>query len=195
VTAIAAILAGGRSARMGQPKPTMLLAGVPLISHPIAAARAAGLEPWVIAKANTPLPPLDCEIVTEPDEDFHPLAGIAAALDAAGDRPVVALGADMPFVSERLIAWLASQPMTTVTEAAGRLQPLLARYENFDAEALREALNAGDPAREAVLALHPKVVNETDLGRFGDPWLLTFNVNTPEDLAEAERIAATRNAA
>jgi molybdopterin-guanine dinucleotide biosynthesis protein A len=195
VTAIAAILAGGRSSRMGQPKPPVLLAGTPLILHPITAARAAGLEPWVIAKEGTPLPPLDCAVVTEPDETFHPLAGIAAALDAAGDRAVVALGADMPFVSERLIAWLASQPMTTVTETSGRIQPLLARYESFDAEALRTAMNAGEPARDAVMALHPKVVNETDLGRFGEPSLLTFNVNTPEDLAEAERIAATRTAA
>lgn len=180
---------------MGQPKPSLPLAGIPLIEHPITAARAAGLEPWVIAKASTPLPELDCEVLTEPEDDFHALAGIITALEAAGDRAVVALGADMPFVSERLIAWLASQPMTTVTEAAGRIQPLLARYESFDAEDLRKAFDADQPAREAVMGLHPKIVSEIDLGRFGDPSMLTFNVNTPEDLAEAERIAAQRAAA
>ncbi len=195
MTAIVAILAGGRSSRMGRPKPPMLLAGTPLILHPVAAARAAGLEPWVVAKEGTSLPPLDCEVITDSDETFHPLAGIVAGLDAAGDRAVVALGADMPFADSRLLAWLASQPMTTVTEASGRVQPLLARYERFDADDLRGAMKAGQPAREAVMALHPKVVSETDLGRFGEPSLLTFNVNTPDDLAEAERIAASRSAA
>lgn len=180
---------------MGRPKPEALLAGIPLLAHPIAAARAAGAEPWVIAKADTPLPPLDCRVVTEPDAEFHPLAGVVAALDAAGDRPLVAIGGDMPFVGERLIAWLGSQPMTTVTEAAGRVQPLLARYARSDAAALRATVDQDQPAREAVMGLSPKIIGESDLGRFGDPWLLTFNVNTPEDLAEAERIAATRTAA
>lgn len=195
MSAIAAILAGGRSSRMGEPKPGVLLGGIPLLAHPIAAARAAGAEPWVIAKADTPLPPLDCEVLTEPEAEFHPLAGVVAALEAAGNRPLVAVGGDMPFVGERLIAWLASQPMTTATEAAGRIQPLLARYARSDAAALRAAVDANEPARHAVMSLSPKVIGETDLGRFGDPWLLTFNVNTPEDLAEAERIAATRTAA
>ncbi len=193
--AIVAILAGGRSSRMGEPKPSLLLAGTPLINYPIAAARAAGLEPWVIAKPETPLPALDCPLVEEPEEPVHPLTGIVAALDAAGERPVVVLGADMPFAGERLLAWLASQPMTTVAEAAGRIQPLLARYEHSDAEALRTSLTAGEATQDAVMALRPKVVGENDLGRFGDPWLLSFNVNTPEDLAEAERIAASRTAA
>jgi molybdopterin-guanine dinucleotide biosynthesis protein A len=47
----AAILAGGRSSRMGEPKAGIELAGRPLISYPIAAARIAGLEPLVVAKA------------------------------------------------------------------------------------------------------------------------------------------------
>lgn len=195
MVAIVAILAGGRSSRMGEPKPPLLLAGAPLISYPVSAARAAGLEPWVIAKPDTPLPELDCAVVREPVEPAHPLTGILAALDAAGERPVVVLGADMPFVGERLLAWLASQPMTTVTEAAGRLQPLLGRYGRSDAPALSSALLAGEPLRQAVLSLRPKVVSEADLARFGDPWITSFNVNTPEDLAKAERIASGREAA
>lgn len=173
---------------MGRAKSSLLLAGIPLIEHPIGAARAAGLEPWVIAKAGTPLPEVDCRIVIEPDEPAHVLAGLIAALDAAEGRAVLALGADMPFVDSKLIAWLASQPMTTVTEAAGRVQPLLARYGRSDAAHLRDALEAGEAATDAVLGLRPKIVPENDLARFGDPWKLSFNVNTPEDLVQAERV-------
>lgn len=180
---------------MGESKPGMLLAGTPLIEYPLSAARAAGLEPWVLTKPGTILPELDCRIIEEPAEPVDPLAGIVTALEADPSRPVIALGADMPFLGEWLIAWLATMPVTTVTEYSGAIHPLLARYEHSDAGPLRVSLDSGQPAAEAVMALRPKIVPETDLVRFGDPRMLTFTVNTPADLAEAERIAAARPAA
>ena len=50
------VLAGGLSRRMGQPKAGVLLGGRPLIAWPLAAARAAGLEAVVVAKAGSVLP-------------------------------------------------------------------------------------------------------------------------------------------
>ena len=55
---IVAVLAGGRGRRMGASKATVALAGEPLISRPLAAARAAGLEAVVVAKPDTALPEL-----------------------------------------------------------------------------------------------------------------------------------------
>lgn len=190
--AIVAILAGGRSTRMGRPKAGVELAGRALISYPLEAARAVGLEPWVIAKPGTRLPPLRCRVVEEPEQPVHPLNGIVAALRATAPRPVLAVGADMPFVEDKLMAWLASQVSTTVVEAGGRLQPLLARYDAAEVDRLEAALARGVPTREAALELGPKIVGEEDLRRFGDPALLSFNVNTPADLAEAEEILAAR---
>jgi molybdenum cofactor guanylyltransferase len=194
VEAIVAILAGGRSTRMGRPKAGVELAGKPLISHPIDAARAVGLEPWVIAKPGSELPPLECRVLQEPEQPSHPLTGIVTALRATAPWAVLALGADMPFVEDKLMAWLASQTATTVAEVDGRLQPLLARYDAADLDRLAHALERGSAARDAVLDLDPKIVGEEDLRRFGDPRVLSFNVNTPEDLREAERIIAARGA-
>jgi molybdopterin-guanine dinucleotide biosynthesis protein A len=194
VEAIVAILAGGRSTRMGRPKAGVELAGKPLISHPIDAARAVGLEPWVIAKPGSVLPPLECRILEEPEQPSHPLTGIVTALRATAPWAVLALGADMPFVEDKLMAWLASQTATTVAEVDGRLEPLLARYDAADVERLARALERGSPARDAVRDLDPKIVAEEDLRRFGDPRVLSFNVNTPADLREAERIIAARAA-
>ncbi|MDE3070224.1 MAG: NTP transferase domain-containing protein, partial [Acidobacteriota bacterium] len=90
---LVAVLAGGAARRLGGAKATALLGGRPLISYPIAAARAAGFETVVVAKAASPLPEiarLGCEVVTETDERRHPLSGIVAALRHAA-RPVVAL--------------------------------------------------------------------------------------------------------
>ena len=57
------------------------------MAWPLEAARAAGLEAVVVAKAGTPLPALDVPVWIEPDEPSHPLAGLVHALErAAGAR-------------------------------------------------------------------------------------------------------------
>jgi len=52
---LGAVLAGGRGSRLGDAKPTADLAGRPLISYPLAALTAAGLEPFVVAKPSSDL--------------------------------------------------------------------------------------------------------------------------------------------
>jgi molybdopterin-guanine dinucleotide biosynthesis protein A len=193
--AIVAILAGGRSRRMGEAKPSAILAGRPLISYPLEAARAGGLEPRVVAKEGSRLPPLDCRILIEPAEPTHPLCGILAALREARPAPVIAVAADMPFVTDELLRWLASQPSTTAVEAGGRLQPLLASYGADALAPLEAALATGASLTAALRGLAPRLVGEQELRRFGDPELLCLNVNTPEDLARAEEIVRARRPA
>jgi molybdenum cofactor guanylyltransferase len=77
---IAAVLAGGRGRRMGGSKPLAQFGGAPLIERPLAAAREAGLDPVVIAKAGTTLPE-GVRVWQEPDEPYHPLLGIVTALE------------------------------------------------------------------------------------------------------------------
>ncbi len=187
--ATVAILAGGRSTRMGRPKPGVRIAGHALISYPIAAAQAAGLERFVVAKRDTELPEIYCPVVLEPDEPRHPLCGLIAALRHQRG-PVLALACDMVFIDEKLLAWLASHIGTAVIEAGGRLQPLLARYDYDSLQLLEEALERGDSMRDAAAALEPKVIPESDVARFGDPARICFNANTAADVEEAERIFA-----
>ena len=92
----AAILAGGRGSRIGGDKALVQLGGRPLITYPLAAARAAGLETVVVAKRTTKLPHLDVPILLEPDAPVHPLVGVLTALQKL--PAVIALPCDMPFV-------------------------------------------------------------------------------------------------
>jgi molybdopterin-guanine dinucleotide biosynthesis protein A len=184
---VVAILAGGRSRRMGTPKAGVLLDGRSLLDHAVAAARAAGLTPVIVAKADSVLPPTDAERWDEPAEPRHPLTGVAAALRHAGG-PVVALPVDLPRVPPALLAHLAArrEPLV-VTEGAGRLHPLLGRFDRRHARALADAAAAGAPVVRTVRALGAVVVAPDVLAGFGDPVRFLRNVNRPEDLAAAAR--------
>lgn len=189
---VGAVLAGGRSRRMGRPKALVELAGRPLIAHALSAVERASLEPVVVAKPYSPLPPLSCRVVREPAEPTHPLRGVVSALAESAGRPVVALACDMPLVPAPLLALLARLDATAaVVEAAGRVQSLLARYEPAVAAALEDAMAAGAPAQEAVAGLDPRMIGEEELARFGEPGLICLNVNTPTDLERAEAVLGT----
>jgi molybdopterin-guanine dinucleotide biosynthesis protein A len=189
-----AVLAGGRSSRMGVPKATLELAGRPLITYPLEALTAAGVAPMVVAKEDSELPELDCPIVREPEQRPHPAAGILAALEAAGG-PVVVVACDMPFVPPQLLAVLArlSAP-AALPVVAGRPQALLARYEPSVAPALASAVERDAPMRDALAALDPVLLGPDELAGFGDPDLIAFNVNDRDDLTAAERLVTAGSA-
>lgn len=207
-----AVLAGGRGSRLGGAKATADLAGKPLIAYPLAALAAAGLDPFVVAKPGTtfrgrpegpmaghrsPATPAagqgsiagvgigDVEVVLEPAEPVHPLAGIVAALRHA-DRPVVVVGCDFPFVPPALLRALAAAPEPLVVPApGGDAQPLVARWSPALLPGLEAALADEEPLRRTVAALSPRLLDDADLARFGDPARTFFNVNTPADLRAA----------
>jgi molybdopterin-guanine dinucleotide biosynthesis protein A len=189
--ALGAVLAGGLGTRMGEPKAGVELAGRSLVGRVVAAVGAAGLEPIVVAKPDTPLPRLDCRVLAEPSDPRHPLNGIVAALNASAGHGIVALGCDMPLVPAKLIAWLAAvDEDAAVCEVDGMIQPLLARYRPSVAEALAKSLSRDESMRDAVAELDPRIIGEDELRRFGDPGRIAFNVNDQDDLAWAETLLA-----
>jgi len=189
MTTIAAVLAGGSGTRIGAGKPAVPLAGRPLISYPLDAARGAGLRAVVTAKLSTSLPVLGEHVLYEADEPSHPLLGMLSALDyaAAGGvaSAVVMLACDMPFVTAPMIRWLAGLDGPVVVRAAGRLQPLLSRVPVEARQQLAEGLGEGRALMSTFERLGPRIVDDGELARFGDPERLCFNVNTPADLRVA----------
>ena len=178
-------MAGGRGTRMGGPKAAVELAGRPLIAYPIATARDAGLEPIVVAKSGSALPALDCEVLIEPDEPAHPLAGIVAALEAF-DEPLVCIACDLPLLPASLITELAAREQPLVIPADPRPQPLVARWDPELLPQLRAWLATAAPMRRLVAELGAEVIAGEELTRFGDPGVIFMNVNDPEGLARVE---------
>jgi molybdopterin-guanine dinucleotide biosynthesis protein A len=183
--ALGAVLAGGRGSRLGGAKATAELAGRPLISYPLGALAAAGIEAFVVAKPGIDAGDASVPLVLEPTEPTHPLVGIVAALRHAG-RPLVVLGCDFPFAPPALLRALADAPEPLVVPApAGAAQPLMARWSPELLPQLEGALDREEPLRRTVAALGPRLLDDAELGPFGDPARAFFNVNTQADLRAA----------
>ena len=210
---VGVVLAGGRGQRIGGDKAVVSLAGRPLLSYPVRAMLSALDHVVVVAKPSTVLPELgDVAGWEEPEHPSHPLVGIAEALRRADGGWVLVCAGDMPFVPVALLASLASMasmasvadrgpdadpgldsdvgrasdsaPAFVAASASGALQPLLGCYGPSCLEPLAAAAReAVAPARAVVETLGPIVVPVTD------PRAL-FNVNSVEDLHEAEALLA-----
>jgi molybdopterin-guanine dinucleotide biosynthesis protein A len=172
-----AVLAGGRGSRIGGDKAIVELAGRPLIEYPLGAAHAAGLEAVVVAKRDTRLPPLDVRVLIEPDDPTHPLAGVVTALEHF--EAVIAIPCDMPFLASADLTTLATDEADVAVLYPGEQFPAL--YRRGVLPQLREAVQAGASVRSTQAQASAPAAIASTLGA------TQFSVNTPEDLAEAER--------
>jgi molybdenum cofactor guanylyltransferase len=176
---------------MGEPKAGTKLAGRPLAAYPTDAVRRAGLVPVVVAKPESRLPKMDCEVIYDADARSHPAAGIVAALRAVDGAPIVVVACDMPFVEPELIGFLAGlRAAAAVPRVGGRLEPLLARYSGSAMPALEAAIEDGSALHEAIGELDPLIIEEADMAPFGEPERMASNVNDPAELAAAGRLLA-----
>jgi molybdopterin-guanine dinucleotide biosynthesis protein A len=187
---IGVVLAGGGGRRIGGDKATVELEGRPLLHYPLNVLRAVFDEVAVVAKQSTLLPGLDVEVAIwlEAEEPRHPLAGVVHALRCARGRPLVVVAGDMPFVTRGLVSALARERArgapAVVPRAAGRLQPLCARYEPRALSALA-ACGFASPVSDVVAAMGPRIVEWPDEEPF-------FNVNSPEDILQAAALLGSR---
>ena len=181
---IGAVLAGGSGSRIGGAKATAQLDGQALISYPLAAALGALGSVAVVAKDDVELPQLDqrVELWIEPDEPRHPVIGVIEALRRAEGRAVVVIACDLPLLTSEVVALIAGADaegsVALLASAAGRPQPLLARYEPGALELLLD-FDTDGPMTEQVMALMPTLVDV--------PAEASFNVNDLEQLKEVSR--------
>jgi molybdopterin-guanine dinucleotide biosynthesis protein A len=173
--------------RIGEDKANVLLAGSTLASRAVASLRQAGLDPFIVTKADRPVEIAGVKVLVEPDHPRHPLAGVAAAIRSAGERSVIVLACDLPLLPAAYFTWLAEHDGGTIVPCpGGEPQPLAGRYSPGDLEAIESALERHAPARQAAAGLGATFASDEQLLQFGDPAVIFTNVNTLEDLLKAE---------
>jgi molybdenum cofactor guanylyltransferase len=176
---------------MGGAKAAAPLNDRALISYPLRAVRQALGSAVIVAKAETPLPPVPgVEVWVEPAEPRHPLAGLVHALRSAQGRAVLVCACDLPLVTPEVVSALAQidggGAPAVIARSGTSMQPLLGCYRPEALPRLTPALNdPGVRLTDAVRSLGPA------FHEVGDPEVL-FNVNTPEDVLEAGALLARR---
>lgn len=186
-------MAGGLGSRLGGTKAVVPLVDRPLITYPLAAFEAAGIESVIVAKPGSELPTKTVATLEEPTEPRHPLCGIVTALEHAAERgtgAVIVLACDMPLVPSELLTWIAGlDDRLCVPLVDGHPQPLAARYSVSLLPELSEALRRRPgPLTGIVTDLKPRFLGEDELARFGDPSEMLHNVNTTSDLRRADHL-------
>ncbi|MDX8483135.1 molybdenum cofactor guanylyltransferase MobA [Mesorhizobium sp. VK24D] len=197
------ILAGGQSRRMGGgDKPLLSLGKARLIDHVAARLRPqvatlalnANGDPARFAGTNLPV------LADTVPGYAGPLAGVLTGLEWAATntscRSLVTAAGDTPFfpgdLVERLAAAAHERPgAIAVASSDGRWHPTFALWPLGIGNALRHFLVEEDNRRvSAFMERHGFVEVEFPMieaeGQRIDPF---FNINTPDDLAEAERVS------
>src|SRR5262249_51794655 len=128
-----------------------------------------------------------------------PLAGVVAALQDHAFRIAVVLAVDFPFMETALLRAMTERltalprRCALVPAPGGRLQPLAAAYAPQAARAREAAFEAGERSIvRAVEGLDPTLMEDAELAASPGGLEAFFNLNTSQDLLEAERrIAAS----
>jgi molybdenum cofactor guanylyltransferase len=191
----AAIIAGGPARRLGgATKPLLEIAGRTVADRQLAVLRP--LFPRLLVVANDPAPwrLRGVEVVADRVAGAGPLAGIAAALEAAGDaEAVVCLAGDLPFLSPALLTALrdrAPEADALAPRPAGRAEPLCARYAVRARATVDARLGGGRLALHELLAELATVwLDDLALAALDPEGLSFVNLNTPDDLRRAEEMA------
>ena len=184
----AAIMAGGKSKRMGQDKAWIELDGEPLIKR--VADVLALVADEVIVVANDPkYESLGLRVVRDRYPTGGALGGIATGIGAAANDTVLVAACDMPFLSTdlwRLLLGHAGEADVVIPRIGGEYETLHALYTKACVPQMARAIAEN---RLRVISFFDQVrvlaVEEPEL-RAVDPTLRAFtNVNTPEELASA----------
>jgi molybdopterin-guanine dinucleotide biosynthesis protein A/molybdopterin converting factor small subunit len=187
--ATAIVLAGGKSSRMGTPKALLPFGNDPLIVHVVATLRRLFAEVVVVAAPGQDLPSMPVTLVRDDVAYQGPVGGIYYGLTAAGGDVSFVTSCDSAFLHPGLIAHLVSQIPgydVVVPHWEGRFQPLHAVYRRSVLPLLEGQLARGE-LRPVYLfeRVRTRRIDSDEIRRFDAEGASFFNMNTPEDYAEA----------
>src|SRR5574341_1556057 len=192
-----AILAGGKSSRMGTDKSFVRVLGRPLIEDVLAQVSGIGAETIIITNRGDDYRTLGLPLFADVLPDKGALGGIYTALHSSSQPHTLGVACDMPFVVRPLLDYLISlipeaNADAIVPRLNGEAEPFRAIYSQVCLSPIRAALDAG---KMRVISFFPAVrvrfVDEPEIDRFDPQHLSFFNVNTPEDLEQARRLAGS----
>jgi molybdopterin-guanine dinucleotide biosynthesis protein A len=206
------VLAGGRSSRMGTDKAVLQLAGKPLVEHAVDKLRR--ITPHVHILSSNPILADYAPLLPDIHSNTGPIGGIEAALTYTTTDWNLFLPVDMPFLSTAFLrSWLdqtLTQPnarIHLIRTADNRPQPGLCLLHREICPHLAQSIVRGEyklmqafqtAAAEIATRTHlppTTILSITPINHHSAPLSLHqqaaqhlwfTNLNTPDDLAQAE---------
>ena len=189
---VGAILAGGAARRLGGvAKGLIEIDGVRMIERVARALRPVTERIVVVSSIEGAGEWLaDADVVTDERPGSGPMDGIASALRATGGD-VLVVAWDMTFVRSGLLGPLVTADIgndVVLWKPPSGLEPLVALYRQSALSKIDAALARGERrARDIVSLLRVRTLTELPVGCSVESF---FSVNTPDDLARAQLLAA-----
>jgi molybdenum cofactor guanylyltransferase len=188
------IQAGGKSTRMGgRPKALLELGGRRIIDRVVAVVAPVVSDLLVVTNTPELYTDLALPLVADAYPDHGSLGGIFSGLGAATGDAVFTVACDMPFLHPevaRLVVDRAGEADVVIPRVGRQLETLHAVYGKRCLGPIESRLRAG---RLRITGFFEEVrvleVDETEVASYGDPAIVFMNVNTPEELERARRIA------
>lgn len=192
-----AVMAGGKSSRMGENKSFVQIGGKPMVEHVL--ERLTGLGDETILIANQPEPyaylglPTYADIYTE----HGPLAGIYTAVFHANHPHVLIVATDMPHLNRSLLQYMISlrnEADLIVPRWQKFPEPLHAIYSKTCLPAIKEKLEARQLKITAFFGrVNVRFIERAEIERFDSDGRSFANINTPDELRDAERLQRSKD--
>ncbi|MBM4169327.1 MAG: molybdenum cofactor guanylyltransferase [Ignavibacteria bacterium] len=178
----AAILAGGRSSRMGKNKALLPLGNSTVIERIIGTVRPLCDPLFLVADFEEEYRFLGLPVYPDIYKNSGPLTGIHSALSHAKTDRVVVLSCDLPFVSSdvllHLIGWTGECDALVLSDR-GRIHPLCGIYRKRSLNIIDTALRREERSVQSFLrTINTVTIDLSDCPSIS-PAVLT-NLNTPE---------------
>ena len=185
-----AILAGGRSSRMGKDKALLEINGKKLVQRVHDKVKNLFAETILIANKPDALTFLNVPIFPDIIANLGPLGGIYTALKNSSYPQCFVIACDLPFIPEELIRYLCKDAggydIFSIDFGRG-VEPLCAVYHQ---DCIKMIENRIGLKRYKVSDFFDSVyvkIKQVPKGQFASSYDL-FNINTPEDVEKAETI-------
>jgi molybdopterin-guanine dinucleotide biosynthesis protein A len=192
------VQAGGASRRFGSDKALSVIGDQTMLSRTAELVLAACGNVRIVA-AEGKYRDAPAKIVADRWPGQGPLGGILTALlatSADSNRPVwnLIIGCDMPFLTREWLEYLCERATVSgaevvFPESKFGWEPLCACWNTSALPELQNAFNGGvRKVTEAMKKIGREVLDESAWKRFDTGGRLFWNMNTPGDFAEAQRI-------
>jgi molybdenum cofactor guanylyltransferase len=185
----AAILTGGNSRRMGEPKALIRLQneGMTLIETVVSTITPIADHVFLAGNRTWELPASLTYLDEVPDGGQGPADGIIAALESSRRDLCVVIACDMPFLNGELLTEMIDTATRTRTGVMARdsngLHPLHAVYRTGDLPRIREVISGGQRSLSTIafeLSMH--LIDLDEIDRPDRHRWSVFNANTPDEI-------------